>query len=119
MTITPTPFAEAAANRLAEVLIALHQHYLDEGQTAERASLDGDLDRARQICADGQFITDEVCRILEPNCPMSNWRVFVDGIEDAITEVVGTNELNFILDESDPERLARQAAYMARLAATQ
>jgi hypothetical protein len=105
MTTTPTTFAETAADQLGRVLQAIHAHYADQVAPAITAAIDHrDFDQARQLCADSEYIANEVERIVKDFG--GDPKDFGDGLGAVVMALLGTVEVDCVLEDIDPERLA-------------
>lgn len=105
-TIEPTPFAVSIAEQLARVLQMIHVHYSDQtAPTISTAVEHRHFGPARQLCADSEFIANEVERIVEaaginPRGPFS------DGLGAVVMELIGSGPVDSVLEDIDPERHA-------------
>jgi hypothetical protein len=115
MTATqPTAFAVSIADQLARVLQAIRIQYDDQVAPAISAAIDHrHFAPARQLCADSEFIANEVDRVLGAGGVKA--RQFSDGLGAVVMELIGSGEVDSVLEDIDPERLANTDQIVDRL----
>jgi hypothetical protein len=114
MTTTPTAFAVSIADQLARVLQAIHVHYADQVGPAVSAATDHrHFGPARQLVADSEYIADEVERIVKS--VSATPRLFSDALGTVVSELVRSGEVDGVLEDLDPERLANEDRLVAEL----
>lgn len=114
-TIQPTAFAVSIAEQLARVLQAIRIHYGDQLAPAISAATDHrHFAPARQLCADSEFIANEVERIVEA-AGINPRGHFSDGLGAVVMELIGSGPVDSVLEDIDPERHANDEQLIAGL----
>ena len=120
MTTTPSDAATRLHDDLATMLDAIHAHFADQVEPAISAAIEHrDFGPGRRLLADVECITAAVdatlfSKTVVDRCSMMH---FSDGLCGAIFELSGTNPVDAVLEDIDPERLANDERNIAQLRA--
>ena len=119
MTTTPTEAATQLRDALAEVLDAIHAHFVDKVEPAISAAINlRDFEPGRQLIADVDHITAAVdVTRFGKTADTRSMMEFSDDVATAIFGLAGIFPIGAVLEDIDPERLANGERLIAQLRA--
>jgi hypothetical protein len=112
MTITPTETAHRLAVQLAQVLGVIAERFAELVGPATDAAHAGDFTLAEQLCADEEHLYDVVARTVLDRRQITDFHAS-DRLGELLLAVTGVSDLDALLEEISPDRIARRHAWCA------